>query len=131
MYQHELIEQLTMVALTHVAKADAYSVLPPKISENSFLGDVITVGETPITGGFFKVVPGKELVYTYPYDELKIVLEVEGDFIVSDSEGNTVHPKAGDLLKFPKGVTITFKVEGGEDAYAYNFYVGQKKQGEL
>lgn len=121
-----------MVALTLLPKAEAYSVLPPKISPNSFLGDVVTAGEEiPITGGFFKVVPGEPLVYTYPYDELKIVLEVVGDFVVSDSEGNEVHPKAGDVLKLPKGVTITFKVEGDESAYAYNFYVGQKKLGEL
>jgi ethanolamine utilization protein EutQ (cupin superfamily) len=123
-----------MVALTHIPKKDAYDVLPPKISENSFLGDVASAGEAKedqITSGFFKVVPGEPLVYTYPYDELKIVLEVEGDFIVSDGEGNEVHPKAGDVLKFPKGVTITFKVEGDENAYAYNFYVGKKYFGQL
>lgn len=121
-----------MVALTHIEKKDAYSVLPPKISPNSFLGDVITAGdETPISGGFFKVIPGEPLVYTYPYDELKIVLEVVGEFIVSDTEGNVVYPKAGDVLKFPKGVTITFEVKGDETAYAYNFYVGQKTLGQL
>lgn len=116
-----------MVALTLIDKKDGFSVPPPKISPNSYLGDVVTVGnEVPISGGFFKVVPGEPLVYTYPYDEIKLVLEVEGDFIVSDGEGNVVHPKSGDILKFPKGVTITFEVKGDESAYAFNFYVGQK-----
>lgn len=122
-----------MAGLVLKSKAEAYDVLPPKISDNSYLGDVITSGtDAPITGGFFKVVPGEPLVYKYPYDEFKIIQEVvDGDFIVSDDSGNELHPKAGDVVFLPKGTTVTFKVEGGEGAYAYAFYVGQKALNEL
>jgi ethanolamine utilization protein EutQ (cupin superfamily) len=121
-----------MAGIIIKTKTEAYDVLPPKISDNSFLGDVLTSGEEdPITAGFFKVVPGEPLVYKYPYDEFKIVQEVKGDFIVSDDAGNVTHPKAGDVIFLPKGVTVTFKVEGDADSYAYNFYVGKKALNQL
>ncbi|CDR39346.1 CYFA0S03e02344g1_1 [Cyberlindnera fabianii] len=123
-----------MVAIELIPRAKGYEVLPPKISPSSFLGDIVSVGEEKeeqITAGFFKVVPGEPLVYTYPYDEVKICLEVQGDFIISDSEGNELHPKAGDVIRLPKGCVATFSVVGDEDAYSYNFYCGKKYFGQL
>lgn len=120
--------------LLHKPKAEAYEILPPKISPNSFLGDFHTTDapeSEQMTSGFFKVIPGEPLVYTYPYDEVKIVLEVEGEFKVTDEEGTTVSCKPGDFLYFKKGTTITFEVIGDEKAYSYNFYVGRKKFNEL
>lgn len=120
--------------LVHKPRAEAYSVLPPKISPNSFLGDIYSTDvpkDEQMTAGFYKVIPGEPLVYTYPYDEVKIVLEVKGKFIVSDEEGTTIDAKPGDFLYFKKGTTITFSVEGDEDAYSYNFYVGKKAFGTL
>ncbi|CCH46751.1 hypothetical protein BN7_6349 [Wickerhamomyces ciferrii] len=121
--------------LTYKKRSEAYEVTPPQIAPNSFLGDVIaseTSKEEQITGGFYKVIPGEPLTYTYGYDELKIVLEVNnGTFTVTDEEGTTVDAKPGDVLYFKKGSTITFKVEGGEDAYAYNFYAGKKYFGQV
>lgn len=120
--------------LIHKPKAEAYSILPPKIAPNSYLGDFIssdTKEEDQMTAGFYKVVPGEPLVYTYTYDEFKLVLEVEGKFIVTDEEGTTIDAKPGDFLYFKKGCTITFTVEGDENAYSYNYYVGKKKFGQL
>ena len=114
--------------------AEAFDVLPPKISENSYLGDTMTSKDTDpehtITSGFFKVVPGEPLVYTYPYDEMKICLETNGDMIISDETGAEIHPKRGDTMYLKKGSTITFKAEG-EGAYGRFFYCGLKTLGQL
>ena len=112
----------------------AFDVLPPKISENSYLGDIMTSKNTDaehtITSGFFKVVPGEPLVFTYPYDEMKICLETKGDMIMIDETGTTIHPKKGDTIYLKKGCTITFKAEG-EDAYGRFFYCGLKAFNQL
>jgi ethanolamine utilization protein EutQ (cupin superfamily) len=114
--------------------AQAYDVLPPKISESAYLGDTMTSKNTDaehtITSGFFKFVDGEPLVYTYPYDEMKICLESVGDITISDEEGTTVRPKKGDTLYLKKGATITFKAVGPE-SYARFFYTGLKALNEL
>ncbi|KAG0671190.1 hypothetical protein C6P40_003965 [Pichia californica] len=114
--------------------AKAADVLPPKISDGAFLGDVMTSKDTDaehtLTSGFFKVIPGKPLVYTYPYDEMKICLESAGDMTISDECGTIVKPKKGDTLYFKKGCTITFGAVG-EGSYGKFFYVGLKTLGQL
>lgn len=114
--------------------AEAADVLPPKIAPTSFLGDIMTSKDTDaehtITSGFFKQVEGEPLVYTYPYDEMKICLETVGDMTISDEEGTTVKPKKGDTLYFKKGCTITFKATG-EGSYGNFFYVGLKTLGQI
>lgn len=114
--------------------SEAYDVLPPKISESAYLGDILTSKDTDpehtLTSGFFKVVPGEPLVYTYPYDEMKICLDSEGDMTIGDEEGTTVTPKKGDTLYFKKGSTITFKATG-EGSYGRFFYVGLKTFNQL
>ena len=48
----------------------------------------------PISAGFYRLDPGTPLVYTYTYDEMKII--VDGDFEISDGSGQTVKAKKGD-----------------------------------
>ncbi|KAL8981990.1 MAG: hypothetical protein Q9205_003385, partial [Flavoplaca limonia] len=67
---------------------------PPLIANgNAFLGDVFSSDRTtnPISAGFYRLEPGPELVYTYTYDEMKILLE--GDMQISqlkDANGQDV-----------------------------------------
>lgn len=49
---------------------------------------------------------GTPLVYTYSYDEMKIILE--GQFEISDETGQKVTATQGDVFYFPAGATITF-----------------------
>lgn len=49
---------------------------------------------------------------------MKIILE--GEIVISDESGQTVHAKKGDVFYFPKGSKITFATETGGLA----FYVG-------
>lgn len=62
-------------------------------------------------------------MYTYTYDECKII--VEGSFTISDETGKSVHAKPGDVFFFPNGAKITFTT----DDYGLAFYTGQRKQG--
>ena len=65
---------------------------------------------------------GTPLVYTYTYDEVKIILE--GECSITDEEGTKVTAKPGDAFMFPKGTTITFESED----YLLAFYCGQRPQ---
>ncbi|ODV98639.1 hypothetical protein PACTADRAFT_48359 [Pachysolen tannophilus NRRL Y-2460] len=105
---------------------EGYSVKPPQIpspGNNSFLGDIFT-SEAPedkqISCGFYKQEKGEKLVYPYNYDEMKIILEVEGDYFISDETGYKVSAKVGDVFYFKKGCTITFETTG----YGYAFFCG-------
>ena len=76
---------------------------------------------TPISAGLYRLDPGPELVYTYTYDEMKII--VDGDFEISDETGKSVKAAKGDVFFFPKGSKITFRTEKG----GLGFYCGQRK----
>lgn len=65
----------------------------------------------PISARFFRLDPGPELVYTYTYDEMKII--VDGDFEISDEAGKSVKAVKGDVFFFPKGSKITLRTEKG------------------
>lgn len=56
-------------------------------------------------------------MYTYTYDEMKIILE--GHFEISDETGQKVTASPGDVFYFPKGAKITFTTE----SYGLAFYV--------
>ena len=71
-----------------------------------------------MSAGFYRLEKGTPLVYTYTYDEMKIILE--GEFEISDETGQKVNARPGDVFFFPKGVTITFKT----DSYGLAFFVG-------
>ncbi|KAJ8609597.1 hypothetical protein MRB53_039048 [Persea americana] len=102
---------------------------PPLIAnENAFLGDVASSQSlspaTPITSGFYRLEKGTPLVYTYTYDEMKIILD--GHFMITDKgSGETVKATKGDVFFFPKGSEITFETSD----FGHAFYVGQRKEG--
>lgn len=69
--------------------------------------------EKPISCGLYRLEAGKELVYPYDYDEMKIVLEGncarmkvgwhQGEFEITDETGYKVTAKPGDVFYFEKG----------------------------
>jgi ethanolamine utilization protein EutQ (cupin superfamily) len=73
--------------------------------------------DKPMSAGFYRLEKGTPLVYTYTYDEMKIILE--GQFEISDETGQKVTATPGDVFYFPKGVTITFSTE----TYGLAFFV--------
>ena len=66
----------------------------------------------PIYAGFYRLASGPELVYTYIYDEMKII--VDDDFEISDETGKSVKAGKGDVFFLPKGSKITNRTENGE-----------------
>jgi ethanolamine utilization protein EutQ (cupin superfamily) len=74
--------------------------------------------DKPMSCGFYRLEKGTPLVYTYTYDEMKII--VEGKFEIADETGQKVTATPGDVFYFPKGATITFTTED----YGLAFYVG-------
>jgi ethanolamine utilization protein EutQ (cupin superfamily) len=89
---------------------------------NAYFEDIVgsSSPKAPLSCGLFKMEKGKSLVYTYDYDDTKIILE--GHFYFSDGE-QKVKGEKGDVLFFPKGATITFSTDSSGLAYA----CGQRK----
>ncbi|CAG8947271.1 unnamed protein product [Penicillium salamii] len=116
------------VPFTYHAKAQSTFKPPLIANENAFLGDIETSEkenpDKPMSAGFYRLEKGTPLVYTYTYDEMKIVLE--GKFEISDETGHKVTATPGDVLYFPKGATITFTTED----YGLAFYVGTTPRAE-
>lgn len=108
------------------AQKEFTKTLPLIANENAFLADVFSsengpsAPTAPISAGFYRLDPGTPLVYTYTYDEMKII--VDGDFEISDESGQTVKAAKGDVFFFPKGSVITFKTEKG----GLGFFCGQR-----
>jgi ethanolamine utilization protein EutQ (cupin superfamily) len=90
-----------------------------------FSNQYSTDTEKTIAAGFFRLLKGTPLVYSYTYDEMKII--IEGEFDISDECGNKVHAIPGDVLYFPKGSIITFETP----TMGLGFFVGQRKEGEV
>ena len=80
--------------------------------------------EKPITSGLFRLQSGESLKYTYTYHEMKFI--VDGSFTIEDETGQKVLAKAGDLLYFPKGTSITFTTND----FGLGFFCGQRGEGE-
>ncbi|KAG7841217.1 hypothetical protein KL941_005314 [Ogataea angusta] len=119
--------------MKYLSKAEGYDKLPAPVGPTSYLEDTMSSNaekDFQITSGFYKQVSGEPLVYTYGYDEMKVVLDVKGTVEISDEEGTKVHPQRGDVLYFKKGCTITFKAVE-DDAYGYFWYCGRKSFGEI
>lgn len=110
----------------HYANAQSNFKPPLIANDNAFLGDVFSSESlsptAPISAGFYRLDPGPELVYTYTYDEMKII--VDGDFEISDELGKSVKTVKGDVFFFPKGSKITFRTEKG----GLGWYCGQRKK---
>ena len=89
---------------------------------NAYFEDVVGSGSktSPLSCGLFKIEKGKPLVYTYDYDDAKIILD--GHIYFSDGT-QKVKGQPGDVLFFPKGSTITFSTDKSGVAWA----CGQRK----
>jgi len=89
---------------------------------NAYFEDVVASSSpnAPIACGMFKIEKGKPLVYTYDYDDTKIILD--GTITFSDGT-QTVKAVPGDVMFFPKGSTITFSTDKSGKAWA----CGQRK----
>lgn len=102
--------------MTHYASA-ATTFTPPLIAHtNHYLGDISSSdsldAEKPITCGIYSFEAGQELVYTYTYHEMKIILE--GEAVLKDGTGKEVAAKQGDVFYFPKVRTVYWaEVEDG------------------
>ncbi|KPM34256.1 hypothetical protein AK830_g12313 [Neonectria ditissima] len=116
-------------AFKYHPKAQSTFKIPLLAGDNAFLGDVFssdkTNPESPMSAGLYRLKKGEPLVYTYKYDEMKIILE--GDYTISDETGQSVTASPGDVFFFPKGVTITFTTTD----YGLAFYCGQRKESDF
>lgn len=83
----------------------------------AFFSDIVGSGnkQAPISCGLFEIKAGNPLVYTYDYDDVKIMLE--GSIQFSDGE-QEVTATPGDVLFFPNGSTITFSTDSEGLAFA-------------
>lgn len=112
--------------------AEGKEVKPPQIpspGNNSFLGDIFTSDapkDKQMSCGFYRQEKGEPLVYHYDYDEMKVFLEVEGEYTIKDETGYKVNVGVGDVFYFKKGTTITFETTG----YGYAFFTGLRPTGE-
>jgi ethanolamine utilization protein EutQ (cupin superfamily) len=77
-----------------------------------------------MTAGLFRMMAGKDLQYTYTYEEMKYI--VEGVFHITDGTGQKVVAKRGDLVYFPDGCQVTFSTPH----YGLGCFTGQRKEGE-
>ncbi|KAF3804208.1 hypothetical protein GCG54_00000558 [Colletotrichum gloeosporioides] len=93
-------------------------------STNAFGGDVVSTSDVgssnPISAGFFRIEKGEPCVFTYEFDEAKYF--TEGQCQVEDETGAKVIAKAGDVMLFTKGSTISFST----DTYALAFFCDQR-----
>lgn len=89
----------------------------------AWLGDTFVSADKDktICAGFFRLEKGNPLVYTYDYEEMKII--VEGEFNITDQTGQKVNAKPGDVLYFADGDTITFETP----SQAIGFFCGQRQ----
>lgn len=97
----------------------------PKMDEpgtNGAIGDSLHNPDGSVMcAGFFELKAAEPLVYTYTYDEMKVV--VQGEFILTDeSTGESTRAKERDVLFFPKGTTVKFETPD----YALGFFVGDR-----
>ncbi len=104
----------------NVQKSPIASMNEPGV--NAYFEDIVGTNNSvsPISCGMFKIEKGNPLVYTYDYDDAKMILE--GHIYFSDGK-KKVKGEPGDVLFFPKGSTITFST----DSTGLAFACGQRK----
>jgi ethanolamine utilization protein EutQ len=74
-----------------------------------------------MSAGFFELKASEPLVYTYTYDEMKVV--IAGEFILTDeTTGDVTHARERDVLFFPKGTTVRFETPD----YGLGFFAGDR-----
>lgn len=59
--------------------------------------------QAPITGGFFNVEKGAKSTATFTFSEVKYI--ISGDIVFTDSNGQRVVAKAGEVVYIPRGST--------------------------
>ena len=115
------------MAMTHIPSA-ASRPLPSMEVEgcSAFLDDLLVSDDADkrICSGFFRLEHSTPLEYEYTYHEMKII--VEGEMIISDETGASVHAKPGDIFYFRKGSKIRFDTP----SYGIGFFCGQRQPGE-
>ena len=86
------------------------------------IGDALHNPEGSVmSAGFFELKASDPLVYTYTYDEMKVV--ITGEFILTDqSTGEVTHAKERDVIFCPKGTTVKFETPN----YALGFFTGHR-----
>ncbi len=89
---------------------------------NAFLKDIVFSNDpdSPITCGLFRMEKGKELQFTFDYDEASIILE--GEMTMAEKDGETILVKSGDIIYLEEGADITY----ASDSSALVFYCGQR-----
>jgi ethanolamine utilization protein EutQ (cupin superfamily) len=97
----------------------------PKMNEpgsDAAIGDSLSNPEGSVmSAGFFELKASAPLVYTYTYDEMKVV--ITGEFILTDqTTGEVTHATERDVLFFPKGTTVKFETPD----YALGFFAGDR-----
>lgn len=74
------------LAFRYYNQAQTKYEIPLLAGDNAYLGDVFSSEklspETPISAGLYRLKKGEPLVYTYKYDEMKIILEGELDHCI-------------------------------------------------
>ena len=93
--------------------------------ETTLVGALSKTGSIhKVEGGYVGLPPmnaSEPLVYTYTYDEMKVV--IKGEFILTDeATGEVTHAKERDVLFFPKGTTVKFETP----EHALGFFVGDR-----
>lgn len=122
------METLTTGTLTKAGSIHkvekGYIGLPPMNEPGceAAIGDALHNPEGSVmSAGFFELKASEPLVYTYTYDEMKVV--IAGEFILTDQDtGETTHAKERDVLFFPKGTTVKFETPD----YALGFFTGDR-----
>ena len=101
-----------------------YLGLPPMNEPGTVaaIGDSLHIPEGSVMcAGFFELKASEPLVYTYTYDEMKVV--VQGEFILTDqTTGDVTRARERDVLFFPKGTTVKFETPD----YALGFFTGDR-----
>ncbi|MCP9002012.1 cupin domain-containing protein [Pseudarthrobacter sp. RMG13] len=97
----------------------------PEMNEpgcDAAIGDCLSNPEGSVMcAGFFELKESEPLVYTYTYDETKVV--IQGEFILTDqATGEVTHAKERDVLFFPKGTTVKFETP----EYGLGFFTGHR-----
>jgi ethanolamine utilization protein EutQ (cupin superfamily) len=101
-----------------------------QVAPAAYLTEVLqseTSDDQAITAGFYKQVDGEVLEAVYKFDEFKFVLDVEGEFLISDETDSAPRSiKRGDLIYIKNGSTMKFETKGG---FAKVFFVAKKPLG--
>src|SRR6476620_682929 len=101
-----------------------YVGLPPMNEPGTVaaIGDSLHNPEGSVmSAGFFELKASEPLVYTYTYDEMKVV--VDGEFILTDeSTGEVTHAKERDLFFYDTATTEKFETP----EYGLGFFAGHR-----